>query len=150
MHRRARPFSRGATTVELLVAFSLLTTVLGASLPLVVRHGRILVSARHYRLALDELSNQVERLTALAPTELPAAIERLEPSPFTARRLPGAKLKGRLDAAEVGKRLTLEIVWDEPQRRDAPVVIAAWIPPDETAPAEEDDVPDAPREETEP
>ena len=52
--------------MEMLVAFTLLTSVLALSAPLVVRHGRVLVTARHYRLALEELSNQMERLTALA------------------------------------------------------------------------------------
>jgi len=125
----------GTTTIEMLVAFSLLTTALTVSLPLVVRHQRILVTARHYRLAVEELSNQIERLTALPATEVSAELERLEPSAFTAERLPGAELSGRLEPADLGERLTLRIVWDEPQRRDAPVTLAAWIFPEATAAA---------------
>jgi hypothetical protein len=123
----------GTTTLELLVAFTLLSTVLTASLPLVVRHQRILATARHYRLALDELSNQLERLTALSAADVPEELERLEPSAFTAERLSGAELTGMFEPADLGQRLTLQLVWDEPQRREAPASLAAWIPPDEMA-----------------
>lgn len=126
---RRRRLPCGTTTIELLVSFTLLTTVLTASLPLAVRHGRILTSARHYRLAIDELSNQFERLTALPAAGVSAELERLEPSPFTAARLPEAELSGTLAAAEMGRRLTLEIVWDEPGRRSAPVRLVGWVLP---------------------
>jgi hypothetical protein len=119
----------GTMTVEALVALTLLTTVISVSTPLIVRHGRLLVAQRDYRLALDELSNQLERLTALPPEKLPAALENLRPSPAMAERLHGARLRGQLDAGDGGQRLTLEITWDEPQRTAAPVSLAAWIFP---------------------
>jgi hypothetical protein len=46
-----RPPRRAVSSFEALVAFTLLTSVLGMSVPLVVRHGRLLTSARQYRLA---------------------------------------------------------------------------------------------------
>jgi len=125
---RRCPFS-GTSTLEVLVAFTLLTTVLTLSLPLVVRHGRLLMTARHYRLAIEELSDQLERLTAMRDAEVQSALERLTPSEFTASRLPGAELSGKLEPADFGQRLTLQIVWNEPQRRAAPVSLAAWILP---------------------
>ena len=130
-----RKVPRGTTTIELLVAFTLLSTTLTVSLPLVVRHGRILTTARHYRLALEEVTNQLERLTLLAGPPLAAELERLRPSDFTAARLPGAELRGKLEPAEIGQRLTLSLVWDEPQRREAPVTLAAWFPPAGEPPA---------------
>jgi hypothetical protein len=125
----------GTLTLELLVAFSLLTTVLAVSVPLVVRHGRILVTERHYRLALEELTNQLERLSAMPSDEVSAELERLKPSSFIAERLAGVRLEGALQAAEVGQRLTLAITWDEPQRRAAPLKLAGWIFPEDSAPA---------------
>ena len=122
----------GTLTLELLVAFSLLTTVLAVSVPLAVRHGRILVTERHYRLALEELTNQLDRLTALPSDDLPAELERLKPSSFTAQRLAGVRLEGALQPADVGQRLTLAITWDEPQRREAPLKLAAWILPEDS------------------
>ena len=90
------------------------------SVPLVVRHGRLLTSARQYRLAVEELSNQLERLTALPSADVAAAVDKLKVSELTAAKLPGAELTANIEPAEYGRRVTLQIAWDEPQRlRDA-------------------------------
>ena len=128
------------TSLELLVAFTLLSTALSLAVPLVVHHGRLLASARHYRLAVDELTNQIERLTALPRDDVQRAIEELQSSSFTAERLPGAALSAQLEPDDLGERLTLSIVWNEPQRAAAPVRLVAWVMPDAdgpSAPAEE-------------
>jgi hypothetical protein len=119
---------RGTTTIELLVSFTLLTTVLGAALPLVVRHGRILNSARQYRMALDELSNQAERIASLSHDDAMQAIEEVMPSPFAAEHLPGVELTADLASSEGAERVTLSLSWDEPGRRAAPVSLVAWLP----------------------
>lgn len=124
---------RGTTTIELLVSFTLLTTVLGAALPLVVRHGRILHSARQYRMALDELSNQAERIMALDHDAAITTLNDLQPSPFAAEHLPGATLAAALASLEGVERVTLSLSWDEPGRRAAPVSLVAWLPRDAAA-----------------
>jgi hypothetical protein len=103
--------------------------VLTLATPLIVAHGKLLKAQRNHRLGLDELSNQLEQLSILPPKELPPAIERLAPSTLTAERLPGATLRGTLTESEFGRRLTLEIWWDEPNRREAPLRLTAWIAP---------------------
>jgi hypothetical protein len=128
IHNRRRP-SSGISILEVLVSFTLLTSVLALSTPLVLRHGRVLVTARHYRLAFEELTNQLERLSALPEQEVRSAVESLAPSEFASAHLPGVELKGKLEPAEIGQRLTLEIVWDEPQRREAPLKMTAWLFP---------------------
>ena len=117
---------RGISSLEILVAFSLLTTVMAVAMPLVVRHGRLLSAQREYRIALDELENQLDRLTALPESELPAAIEQLSPSEFVAARLQEATLTGEITSEEIGSRITLRIIWDEKHRREAPVALSAW------------------------
>jgi hypothetical protein len=119
----------GTTTLEVLVSFTLLAAVLAVSLPLVVQHGRLLATERAYRLALDELSNQLERLTALPNQELTAALSNVKPSEYAAARLPGARLSAQLQPAGIGQRLTLRLAWDEPQRANAPVTLCAWVYP---------------------
>jgi hypothetical protein len=119
---------RGTTTIELLVSFTLLTTVLGAALPLVVRHGRILNSARQYRMALDELSNQAERITAVSHDAAIETLDELQPSPFAAEHLPGAMLTADLASSDGAERVTLSLSWEEPGRRAAPVSLVAWLP----------------------
>ena len=125
---------RGASSIELVVAFTLLSVVLTVATGLVVQHGRLLKIHRDYQVALDEVSNQLERLTALPAGDLPAALEQLKPSTFAAERLPGAELRGELVPADPGQRLILEFTWDEPQRRSAPVRLAAWVLPARSEP----------------
>ena len=57
---------RGFSMFDLFVAFTLLVAAMSMVAPLVVRHGQLLKSQRNYRLALDELSNQLERLRSAA------------------------------------------------------------------------------------
>jgi hypothetical protein len=124
-------YRRTATsTLEVIVAFTLLSGVMAALAPLVVKHRRLLTAQRDYRLALDEVSNQLERLKALPEGEVAAALEQLKPSEFAAAKLPGAELRGELESIEFGRRLRLSLTWDEPERRGAPVSLAAWILPD--------------------
>jgi hypothetical protein len=106
-----------------------LTTALTLSLPLVVRHGRLLESCRHYRLALDELSNQLDRLTALPEADARAELEQLKPSSFIAAKLPGAELTGQLQPADIGNRLTLRLSWNDLPQRPTTVPMSAWILP---------------------
>ena len=120
----------GTSTLEVIVAFTLLTGVLAALAPLVVKHRRLLTAQRDYRLALDEVSNQLERLTALPEGEISAALQSLRPSEFAAAKLPGAELRGEFESIDFGRRLRLDLAWDEPGRRGAPVSLAAWIVPD--------------------
>ena len=121
---------RGTTIFETFVALTLISTTLAVAAPLLVRHNRLLVSARHYRLACDELANQIELLSALPADEVAEAIAGLEVSAFTAERLHDAALTAKLDDDEVGQRLTLGITWDEPGRSTAPVTLVAWIQDD--------------------
>jgi hypothetical protein len=123
------PRRPGTSSIEVLVAFTLLSTALSLSLPLVVRHGRLLESCRHYRLALDELSNQLDRLTALPESDAQVALKQLKPSPFIAAHLPDAELTGQLQPADIGSRLTLRLSWDDIPQRPTTVAMAAWILP---------------------
>jgi len=127
--RGSKQIAGGTTTVEVLISFTLLVTVLSLSTPLVVKHGRLLKAQRDYRLALDELSNQIERLSALPEGELPAALEKLALSEFITAHLSGVELRGQLNSNDNARRVTLRLWWDEPQRAEAPVSLAAWIHP---------------------
>jgi len=117
----------GTSTLEVIVACTLMSSVLAVFAPLVVKHRRLLTAQRDYRLALDEVSNQLERLTALPEGDVSAALEQLKPSEFAAARLPGAELRGELESIDFGRRLKLELTWDEPERRGAPVWLVAWF-----------------------
>lgn len=102
---------RGISSFEVIVGFVLFMAILTIATPLMVRHGRLLIDQRRYRLALDEVSNQLDRLGALPTDEVPAALEDLSATDWTLERLPGAALTGRIEAADMGQRLSLEISW---------------------------------------
>jgi Tfp pilus assembly protein PilV len=136
-HRRQA--HAGTTTLEVIVAFTLLVSVLGISAGLIVRQARLLTSQRDYRLALDELSNQLERLTALPEQQLTDdALDSLEVSQFTRERLYQAELSGESVAAEPGVRITLSLRWRQAQPDAPPVKLSAWVyPAAESAPGGE-------------
>jgi hypothetical protein len=114
----------GLSLFEVVVACTLLTSVLSLSLSLLIREGRLLTAERNYRLALDEVSNQLDRLTGLPTNELPRALKRLTVSPFTAARLPGANLVGEMTPADIGHRVTLRLTYGEPHAQT--VSMSSW------------------------
>ncbi len=118
---------RGLSSLETIVAFTLLTSVLSLSLPLVVRHGRLLMDQRAYRVALDELSNRLDRLTTLPEEVVPAALDEIVPSEFAAAQLSGAKLSGTFEPADIGGRVILRLTWGGSVQRA--VSMAGWITP---------------------
>jgi hypothetical protein len=130
MRAHRRPARRyGTGTLDILMSFTLLLTVISVSTPLIVRHGRMLKAQREYRLALDEVTNQLDRLTALPLDELPQAVKQLSPSTFISERLTGAQLKGELEPAEFGTRVTLRLSWHGADHLEAPITLAAWAFP---------------------
>src|SRR2546423_15470355 len=123
---------RLATSVlEVIVSLTLLMSVLSVSLPLIVRHGRLLMVQQHYRLALDELSNQLDRLTGMRAEDVPLALKQLSVSPFTAARLVGAKLNAEMKPAEIGQRLTVRLTWKDSQDQSA--TMTGWVLPSRQA-----------------
>lgn len=120
---------RTATTItELLVACTIVGTLLTSVVPVFVHTDRLNREMSRHRLALDELSNQLDTLTLLRPDEILTGLEDLTVDPTVAARFPESQLSGELVAEDRGFRLTLRLAW----RRDAmieapPVVLSAWV-----------------------
>jgi hypothetical protein len=119
------------SALEVLVSLTLLTTVLSVSLPLIVRHGHLLKAQQHYRLALDELSNQLDRLTGIPAEDVPQALKQLTLSSFTAARLVGAKLTTELKPADIGQSVTVRLTWHDSQEQSA--TMTGWVLPSRQA-----------------
>jgi hypothetical protein len=120
---------RGASSLEAIVGFTLLSAALTLATQLVVQHSRLLRTQRDYRLALDEVSNQFERLSFLPARQLSGALSDLKPSELIAHKLPGAELQGELHATDIGQNLTLRISWPGPYGTPMTVSLATWLPP---------------------
>ena len=118
---------RAISSLEVLVSLTLLLSVLGCSLALITKHGRLLMAQRHYRVALDEVSNQLDRITALPAEQVAGAVKQLSVSPFAAERLPAAKLTGELKPADIGQRVRLQLVWKE--NAEQSVTLTGWVVP---------------------
>lgn len=126
MHSRAK--RSGMSVSELLVAATLLLTLITLVVPLAARTGRIWQDSRAYRMALEELTNELEHLTALPPEERQLALEQWQPSERITRALPGANLESETIDDEDGQRLVLTLDWDRPSGA-TPLSLVSWILP---------------------
>jgi hypothetical protein len=77
-------------------------------------------------LALDELSNQLDRLSVLDADQRQAALAELAPSQEVRDALHDAKLSGRIVQDEDGTRLILKLDWERPGA-PAPLELVHWL-----------------------
>ena len=128
----SRRQTRHATSMlEVIVALTLLICVLSVSVSLLFRHGRLLIAQRHYRQALDEVSNQLDRITALQLSDVASSLKKLAVSEFAAERLADAKLTGEATPTDIGQRVVLRLTWKEAQEQT--VAMTGWILPSSRA-----------------
>ncbi len=109
-----RPDRHGFTVTEMLVSALLLTTVMSVVGPLVVRGDRLWQDARYGRLALEELSSQLDRLTCLTEDQRMVALAELAPSEYARAALPNPQLTAETVLDQDGQRLVLQLSWDRP------------------------------------
>ena len=126
--RRSNLRRQGATVLELLVAAVLLIALISIVAPLTVRAGRLWQESRTYRLAINELANELDRLSLLDDQARSAALSNWQLSPALAHALPDAKLTGETLDDEHGKRLKLSINWKR-IGDPAPLTLIGWIVP---------------------
>lgn len=131
----------GFTLTELVVAAILLVSVMAVVAPLTVRSGRLWRDAQHRQLAMDELSNQLERLIALPRPQRQAALNELAPSEHLKLALPNATITAETIRDDDGARLVLSLTWNQqaslqstaPQGaslpQPAPITLVGWLDP---------------------
>lgn len=124
LRRRAR--RRGLTIAELLISATLLIALVSVIVPLSVRVGRLWQESRTYRLALNELTNQLEDLTLLGDQERQLALANWKPDEQLSHALPDARLTGEVLDDEDGKRLRLSLDWRR-QVESQPLSLIGWI-----------------------
>lgn len=120
---------RGTSLIELLVAATLLLSGITVVTQLTVAAGRMWQQTRHERLAMEELSNQLEYLIALEPDQRATALQALAPSPLAVEVLPEVNLTADAIADQDGSRLELSLVWGG---RPKPITLVGWIGPAES------------------
>lgn len=126
MRLHIRKHRRAVITFELLVAAGLLVCMIGVLAPLTARLGRMMNDGRHVRIALSELSNQIDVLTTYDRERLMEELESLTASEEIRHALPGAKLQGEVKSDGDGTRLILTIDWERPVK-STPLSLVAWL-----------------------
>lgn len=132
----------GLSATEVIVAATLLLSMLGLVVPTTMRAARISRDARHYQIAMNELSNQFEYLSCMSEPELTSALPTLEISDQARQSLENARLEASLSTQEDGVRITLSLNWD--RGVDAkPLQLTGWLSSKvtEAAAVQEDAVP---------
>ena len=118
---------RGLTSFELVVAFSLLVAAMASTVPIYVRHQRLLAESRRERVAVEELANQAERLQAMPLGDVDRYLASPLLSATAQRRLPAVRLESERAEAALGRRVILRLFWDDIGRREHPLALAVWL-----------------------
>ncbi len=126
MNRKLKKPRRGISLTEVMVAATLVLGIIGLATPLTVRVGRVWHSTRQYRLALNELANQMELLTGQQMEECNAALANLKTSAIVSESLPSARLQGEIVRDQDGTRLVLQLDWDRGSK-SVPLSLVGWL-----------------------
>lgn len=128
--RRSRRHRRdGFTLLELLVSATLLIALISIVVPLTVRANRVWQDARCYRMAVHELSNQLEDLTLMDDEARQQALSNWQPDSGLLHALPDVKLTGETIADGDGKRIKVSLAWRRPYGAAAPLSMMGWVHP---------------------
>ncbi|MFN0020645.1 MAG: hypothetical protein ACKVP0_20495 [Pirellulaceae bacterium] len=121
---------QGFSVLEVTLAMTvLLSAMILLSQFLIASHQQRRVGDQR-RLALEELSNRMERALAAKWGDLnAAAIEKQPLSPLVLETLPDATLTARVTdeaGSPEGKQIRLEISWEQGEGRITPIGLSAW------------------------
>lgn len=124
IHRRER--RAGTSLAELVVAGSLLIAATGLVATSAVGDQRLARLEQQNRVAVDELSNQLERLSILPIAKVESALRNLTVGSSAGQSLITAELNGQLIDDAYGQRIELSIQWERPGE-SKPVRAIAWL-----------------------
>jgi len=113
---------------DLIVAAILTMALIGTLTTCTIRSSRLMMETRHQQLALDELSNQLERLLSLNEKERRKALSELVPSDDVASALPEASLVAETIDDQQGTRILLSLNWNHGVP-STPVRLVGWTQP---------------------
>lgn len=117
---------RGVSLIELLVAAVVLVSVMSLVTSLCFRISLVWQEIGHRRVAVAELSNQLERLTRMDPEDVPQALALLKPSSLLEQTLLTPQLSGDIVESELGHQIELQLNWRR-RHPGKPVELVGWI-----------------------
>ena len=108
---RARVHRTGALLAEAMVGLAVMLVVVTTFSTLCFRIHNVWREVGYQRVAMMELSNQLEYLTQLDTNELASKLEALTPSEACRRTLNQPVISGHLEESKLGTRIVLELNW---------------------------------------
>ena len=102
---------RGVSSIEFLVSFSVMATVMTFATTMTLNISRVWRDIEHQRLAMCELSNQLEELTRLGDEALEKRVSNIQPSNFCKQGLNEPRISAKISSDDLGQRIDLELVW---------------------------------------
>jgi hypothetical protein len=117
------------TSTELIVASTLMVATMGIIGPLAVRAARLWQSSRHQQVAIEALSDELERLTAMESDVRSEAIQNLIPSEALRLAAPDALLTAEVMKDSDGTRLVVTLDWNQPDEFRPPLKLVGWLDP---------------------
>ena len=118
--------------MELLVSVVITLATVTAITSLIFKCGMIWKDVSQRRVAVQELSSQLEELTLMDEDSAKERIEELKLSKICKERLPKAKLSGVLSEDNLGVRIQLSLNWKRPVE-SKPVILCGWLVESEDA-----------------
>ena len=127
-HQLPQPLSRrrGAMVMEMVVSCAVLITIMTFVTTLCFQVNRLWRSSGHHRVAMSELSNQLDRLTLMSVDEVKEEFESLEASELCSRTLQDPVLSGEVVDDQLGQRIILSLNWRR-LNPGKPVELSGWI-----------------------
>lgn len=119
----------GFTSTELVVASSLMVATMAIVGPLAFRTSRLWQDTRHQQLAMEELSSELERLTALDSETRRQQIDSLTPSESLRLVAPDANLSAVIVDNDDGIQLVVSLDWNLRDAPRAPLQLVGWLDP---------------------
>jgi len=112
--------------MEILASAVILCATVTVVTKLLFQCGVVWRDVSHHRVAMHELSAQLEELTLMEADSVAEKIERLKPSVICEERLPEAKLTGTIVEDNLGVRIELSINWKRAVE-SKPMVMCGWL-----------------------
>lgn len=116
----------GFSMIELVVAAGLLLVAMSFVVQMTHRVDHLWSDTSEHRVAIHELSSQLDRLSLLAPDEVSRQLETLRVAPQIAMTLKDASLSGKMIADELGNRVVLRLNWAR-RHPGNPLEMSAWV-----------------------
>lgn len=123
---RLRNNRRGQSMMEMIVSAVIICATVTTITTMLFKCGVILRDVSRYRVAVRELSSNLEELTLLDVDSATEKNKHLKPSQICEDRLPEAKLTGTLVEDNLGVRVELSLNWKH-VIESKPVVLCGWL-----------------------